>query len=78
MSPPPDFLYRVPIERDAPPPQPPFNYFSEFPVNGPPPVILNRAPVEKGARLQSFLKYPADEPPANSPTGPPRRVMPVL
>jgi len=44
----PGSLHRAPIEKDAPIPVPPFNYLSEFLVNGPP-KILNRALVEKGA-----------------------------
>jgi len=46
---------RAPIEGDAPFPDPPFNYLSEFPVNGLS-MILNRAPVEKSASLQSLRK----------------------
>jgi len=30
-------------------------------------MILNRAPVEKGARLQSLQKAPVDEPPTKFP-----------
>ena len=52
----------APIEIDAPFPEPPFNYLSEFPVNGPP-MILNRIPVEKGAHLQSLRKAQVGEPP---------------
>jgi hypothetical protein len=43
---PPGSPNRAPIERDAPFPEPPFNYLSQFPVNGhvcplsPPPHIL--------------------------------------
>jgi hypothetical protein len=44
-KPPPVSLHRVPIERDALFPEPPFNYLSEFLVNGPP-MILSRTPVE--------------------------------
>ena len=46
---------RAPVERNAPFPDPPFNYLSEFPVNGLS-MILNRAPVEKSASLQSLRK----------------------
>jgi hypothetical protein len=40
-APPPGTPHRVRIERDAPFPEPSFNYLSEFPVNGllPPPII---------------------------------------
>jgi len=31
-------------------------------------MILNRAPVGKGACLQSLLKFPVDEPPAKFPS----------
>jgi hypothetical protein len=65
-APPPGSQNRAPTERDATFPEPPFNYLSEFPVNGPP-VILNRAPVEKGACLQSLHKAPVDEPPTKFP-----------
>jgi len=41
------------------------------------PMFPNRAPVEKGAFLQSLLKSVVDELTANSPTGPPWRVMSV-
>ena len=34
-------------------------------------MILNRAPAEKGARLQSLCKAPVDEPPAKFPGGAP-------
>jgi len=46
-------------------------YLSAFLVNSPPPMILNRAPVEKGAHLQCLLKSPVDEPPAKFPSGAP-------
>jgi len=65
---------RAPIERDAPFPEPPFNYFSEFLVNGPP-MILNRAHMEKDARLQSLHKARKMSPLLNSPAGPPWRTM---
>jgi len=42
----------------------------EFPVNGHP-MILNRAPVEKDARLQSLHKAPVDELPTKFPSGAP-------
>jgi len=42
-----------------------------------PPMILNRASVEKGACLQSLIKFPADEPSTNSPARPPWRVMSI-
>jgi len=51
VAPPPGSPNTAPIERDDPFPEPPFNYLSEFLVNEPP-MILNRAPVEKGACLQ--------------------------
>ena len=35
-APPPGSPIRAPIETDAPFPEPPYNYLSEFPVNGPP------------------------------------------
>jgi hypothetical protein len=76
-APTPGSLHRAPIETDAPFLEPPFNYFSEFPVNGTP-MSLNRALVEKGAHLQSLLKSPADESPANSPAGPPQNVISIL
>jgi len=34
-------------------------------------MILNRAPVEKGAHLQSLRKAPVDEPPTDFPSGSP-------
>ena len=55
---------RCPISRA------PFNYLSEFPVNGSP-VILQRAAVEKGAHLQRLHKAPVDEPPTKFPNGAP-------
>ena len=60
---PPGSLHRVPILKDAPFTKPSFNYLSEFPVNGLP-MILNRAPVEKGAHLESLLKSQVSEHPA--------------
>jgi len=39
-------------------------------VNGPL-IILNRAPLEKGASLQSLCKAPVDEPPTKFPSGAP-------
>jgi hypothetical protein len=36
-----------------------------------PPMILNRAPVEKGAHLQSLYKAPVDKPPIKIPSGTP-------
>jgi len=68
--PPPSSPNRAPIETDASFPEPAFNYLSEFLVNGPP-MILNRAPVEKGACLQSLHKAPVDEPPTKFPSGAP-------
>jgi hypothetical protein len=73
----PGSLHRAPTDTDAPFPEPPFNYFSEFPVTGTP-MSLNRVLVEKGTHLQSLLKSPADEPPANSSAGPPRNVISIL
>ena len=46
------------------------NYLSELPVSRPP-VILNRAPVEKGAHFQSLCKALVEEPPAKFPSGAP-------
>jgi len=67
----PGSLDRAPIERDAPIPEPPFNYLSEFLVNGPPniPNILNRAPVEKGATSPEPSQGPVHEPPTKFPSG---------
>jgi hypothetical protein len=56
----------VPIEKDALVTEP-SNYLSEFPVNGLP-LILNGAPVEKGAYLQSLLKSLVNEHPAKFPS----------
>jgi hypothetical protein len=75
-APSPDSLHRAPIERDAPFPEPPFNYLSEFPVNGPP-MILKKALVEKGASLQNLCKAQQMNPLLNSPLGPPWRVMSI-
>ena len=74
--PPPGSPNRAPIEKDAPFPEPPFNYLSELPVNGPS-LILNRAPVEKGAHLQGLHKALVDKPPLNSPAGPPWRMTSI-
>jgi hypothetical protein len=67
---PPGSLHRVPIEKDAIFTEPSFNYLSEYPVNEPP-MILNRAPVEKVAHLQSLLKSLVNEQPAKFPSGAP-------
>jgi len=48
----------------------PSSIISEFPVNGTP-LILNRAPVEKGAHFQGLLKSPVDDHPAKSSSGAP-------
>jgi hypothetical protein len=42
------------------------------------PMILNRAPVEEGAHLQSFRKAPVDEPPTKFPSRTPQKMMSVL
>jgi hypothetical protein len=83
---PPGSPHRAPTERDALFTEPPFNYLSEFPVNGPT-TILDRDSVEKGARHQSLLKSLVDDPPAKFPSrahtesdvrplSPPRRILP--
>ena len=63
----PGSLHRVPIEKDAPFTEPSFKYLSEFLVSGPP-MILNRAPVEKGAHLPSLLKTMVNEHSAKFPS----------
>jgi len=65
-------LHRASIERDDSFPESPFN----FPVERSP-MILNSAPVEKDARLQSLVKSLVDKPPTDSPAGPPRRLISV-
>jgi hypothetical protein len=54
-APSPSSPHRAPMEKDALFTEPPFDCLSEFPVNELP-IILNRAPVEKGAHLQSLCK----------------------
>jgi len=53
----PGSLHIAPIERVAPFPEPSFNSLSEFTVNGPPPIRPIGAPMERDARLQSFLLH---------------------
>jgi len=68
---------RAPTERDASFPEPPFQLsLSEFPVNRLL-ILLNRAPVEKGAHLQSFHETSVDEPPIEFPNGAPWIMMSV-
>ena len=75
--------HRAPIERNAPFPEPSFKYLSEFLVNGPPSVILNGAPMERDALLQSLHKSLVDELPLRPPTervahplSPPPHILP--
>jgi hypothetical protein len=72
---PPGSPNRSPIERDAPFPEPSFNYLSEFPVNRSP-MTLDRAPVEKEARLQSLHNAPVDETPTKFLNGAPMMSIP--
>jgi hypothetical protein len=67
---PPGSPNRATIEGDAPLPEPRFNHVSEFLVNRPP-MILDRAPVEKGACLQNLHKALVDELPTKFPSGAP-------
>jgi len=55
--------FRVPSNGNPPSP----SIISAFSVSGLS-MILNRAPVQKGAHLQSLLKYPVNEHPAKFPS----------
>jgi hypothetical protein len=57
----------VHIQKDVLFTDPSFSFVSEILVNGPP-LILNIAPVEKGAPLQTFLSSPVNEHPAEFPS----------